>query len=89
MNGMLQYQLFSLYMFLFVGLWWALRSEADESNKAVDYAPLWLVLGIGIYAAGSIFYGVINLKDCPEAAKEVEIDVKEAIAAMKKKGVRI
>eukprot|EP00557_Chaetoceros_sp_GSL56_P004297 CAMPEP_0176495302 /NCGR_PEP_ID=MMETSP0200_2-20121128/10575_1 /TAXON_ID=947934 /ORGANISM="Chaetoceros sp., Strain GSL56" /LENGTH=55 /DNA_ID=CAMNT_0017893153 /DNA_START=280 /DNA_END=447 /DNA_ORIENTATION=+ len=53
----------------------------------VTYAPLWLVVGIGLFAAFSILSGVANLEDCPAAAKEVERDIQEAKIAMKKKGI--
>ena len=63
-----------------------LRSEIND-NAVVNYAPLWLVASIGVFAAYSIVSGVANLKDCPDAAKEIDRDVKEARVAMTKKGV--
>ncbi len=90
MNGFLRYQLFSIYGIVFVGLWVALKSSDGKGSVAamiINYAPVFLILGLGVYALVSIVHGVINLKDCPEAAVEVEKDVKEAKAAMTKKGV--
>ena len=86
LDGLFRYQLFCLYAFLFIGLWLVLRSEVN-GNAVINYAPLWLVAAIGVFAAYSIVQGVANLKDCPDAAKEVERDVQEARVAMKKKGV--
>lgn len=84
-DGLFRYQLFCLYTFAFLGLWIVLKTEED--NLLVNYAPLWLVAGIGVFAAFSIIFGVANLEDCPAAAKEVERDIQEARTAMKKKGV--
>lgn len=83
---MLRYQIFCIYTFLFLALFIALRSEAEEGS-IVDYSPLFAVMAMGAFAAFSIVNGVYNLKDCPEAALEVERDVKEAISAMSKKGI--
>jgi len=85
MNDLLRYQLFGMYIALVLGLWIAIRSE--DSNAIVNYAPLWIVAAIGVFAAFSVMYGVANLPDCPEAAAEVDKDVKEARAAMKKNGI--
>jgi len=86
LDGLLRYQLFSLYACLFYGLWLALRSE-EEGNVVVNYAPLWLIVALGLFAAFSIIQGVIELADCPEATKEVNRDVKEARVAMEKQGI--
>mmetsp|Transcript_4409 Transcript_4409/g.8504 ORF Transcript_4409/g.8504 Transcript_4409/m.8504 type:complete len:90 (-) Transcript_4409:186-455(-) len=85
-DGLFRYQLFCLYTFAFLGLWIVLKTEAAD-NPMVTYAPLWLVVGIGLFAAFSILSGVANLEDCPAAAKEVERDIQEAKIAMKKKGI--
>ena len=53
----------------------------------VNYAPLWLIVALGLFAAFSIIQGVIELADCPEATKEVNRDVKEARVAMEKQGI--
>lgn len=85
-DGLFRYQLFCLYTFAFLGIWMVLKTEAVD-NPMVTYAPLWLVAGIGAFAAFSILSGVASLEDCPEAAKEVERDIREAKIAMKKKGI--
>lgn len=53
----------------------------------IDYLPLWMLICLGLYAVGSIAYGVANLADCPDAAKEVEKHIKEAKDYMKKRGI--
>jgi hypothetical protein len=49
--------------------------------------PFWIILCLGLYAVGSIAYGVANFADCPDAAAEVERHIKEANTEMKKKGI--
>ncbi len=88
MDLLLRYQIFCLYFFLYTGVWIAVKSEiGEESSPIIDYAPLWAVMAIGTFAAYSIFSGVYSIEDCPEAAAEVEKDVKEALSAMKSNGV--
>ena len=55
----------------------------------IDYAPLWVLALLGLYALGSVVVGVLNFSDCPEAAKEVEADIKEAKIALTKMGVKM
>ena len=87
MDGLLRYQQFCIYGVLFLSVWTALLYSPSSSHPIIQYAPLVLIAVLGVYALASITYGVVNLKDCPEAALEVEKDVKEAKAAMAKKGV--
>ena len=53
----------------------------------VDFLPLYVLVGLAIYAAGSVVIGVVNFSDCPEAAEEVNRHVKEAEEAMKLKNI--
>ena len=53
----------------------------------VDFLPLYVLVGLAIYAAGSVVIGVMNFSDCPEAAEEVNRHVKEAKEAMKLKNI--
>jgi hypothetical protein len=48
---------------------------------------VWFIAALGLYAFISIAYGVISCKDFPEAAHEIEIQVQEAKAEMKKRGI--
>jgi hypothetical protein len=86
MISFLRYQLFAIYGITFLALWISLKSTSIDSIL-IHYAPLFLIAVLGVYALCSITIGVINLKDCPDAALEVERDVKEAKAAMVKKGI--
>ena len=86
MFNLLRYQIFCAYGILFLGLWIALRTENGD-NILIDFAPLWLIIVLGIYAVTSIYRGVVNMKDCPEAAAEVDRHVKEAKEELSKKGI--
>ena len=95
MAGLLRYQIFLGYGILVLGVWYgALQSKSSLINEGsaiqeslVDYFPLWVILCLALYAIGSLVYGVANFADCPLAAKEVERQIEEAKAAMKKKGI--
>lgn len=50
-------------------------------------APLYVVVMLGIYAVGSITYGVVTFNDCPGAREELVREIKEAEMELKKKKV--
>ncbi len=93
--GLLRFQIFLSYGILVLGLWYgAVQSKYSLINEGsaiqealIDYLPLWVVLSLAFYAIGSVVYGVANFADCPQAAKEVEKEIEEAKAAMKKQGI--
>lgn len=85
MKKLLQYQVFALYITLMVALWVVLKEETEST--VVHYAPFWLVIAMTMWAIFSILRGVANLEDSPNAAAEIEKDVREARAAMRKRGI--
>ena len=91
MTGLLlRWQLFAAYGAAFAAIWgFALKSMAEEEQKnlLVEYAPVWAILALGIYAGVSVLYGVANFRDCPEAAKEIEQQVAEARKELKRRGI--
>jgi dolichyl-phosphate mannosyltransferase polypeptide 3 len=94
--GLLRYQVFIAYGAVFLAIWYkalSFRNEAKaDLSKEVDllitFAPVWAVLGLGIYAVSNLIHGVSNMSDCPNAAKEIEKNVKEARKDMKKRGIQ-
>jgi hypothetical protein len=93
--GLLRYQLFIAYGAVFLAVWikaLSFRNEAKDLSKEVDllikFAPLWAVLGLGVYAVSNLIHGVSNMSDCPDASKEIEQNVKEARKDMKKRGIQ-
>jgi Dolichol-phosphate mannosyltransferase subunit 3 (DPM3) len=100
--ALLRYQLFLCYGLGFGAVWYqalqhldAVRSTEAEAatplspwiNVAVVFAPLWVLVGLGVYAVASIAIGVSNFRDCPEAAIELDKQVQEAKAEMKRREI--
>jgi hypothetical protein len=96
-GGLLRYQVFLAYGGAFMALWYAALQNKDAimeatgfpvaTDLAVQWAPLWGILGLGLYAAISIIYGLLTFEDYPEAAAELERQVEEARAEMKRRGI--
>ena len=92
MLGLLRYQIFLVYGVAFLALWQGAKLNVDESTNAtttfiVNYAPIWGILLLGIYAATTIIHNVMTFNDCPGAAEELERQIKEAKAEMKKRKI--
>lgn len=87
MGGLLRYQIFLGYAAAFLSAWYLALTRKEEPNLAIDYAPLWAILALGVYAAGSVIIGVATFESHPEAAAELEKEVAEAKAALKKRGI--
>ena len=95
--ALLRYQLFLVIGVGFMSIWYALltqqcnKNDKDnantKSNILIVYAPIWAIILLGIYAVVSIGYGLMNFKDTPEAAKELDKEIVEAKAAMKRRGI--
>ena len=86
---LLRYQIFVGIGVSFLSIWLALIKGSDSTtlNPLVLYAPVWCIISLGLYALGSIVLGLMSFKDTPEAAAEIEIQILEAKAEMKKRGV--
>lgn len=97
---MLRYQLFLGYGVAFAAVWHAALQRKDEiastlgtsssvTSLVVDYAPIWAILVLGVYAVLSVAYRVATMADYPDAAEEIDMQVKEAKAALIKMGVKM
>jgi hypothetical protein len=94
--GLLRYQVFIAYGAVFLAIWYkalSFRKEAkgllsNEVDLLIQFAPVWAVLGLGIHAISNVIIGVTDMSDCPDAAKEIEQNVKEAREDMKKRGIQ-
>ena len=97
---MLRYQLFLGYGVAFAAVWYAalqrkgeiasaLGASASLTSIAVDMAPLWAILVLGVYAVLSVAFRVATMADYPDAADEIDMQVKEAKAALIKMGVKM
>lgn len=89
MELLLRYQIFLAYGCAFGAIWlYGIRNidklELPEvGNVIVVYAPVWGVLFLGIYLLSRLVLGVFSFRDCPDAAKEIEMQIAEARNAMK------
>ena len=85
---LLRYQIFAATGISLLSIWLALlNNSTTASNPLVLYAPVWSVLLLGLYAIISVILGTMSFKDCPEAAAEIETQIKEAKTEMKKRGI--
>jgi hypothetical protein len=100
--GMLRYQVFSSRMVIGLAIWYAiLRSSVNSSSSrsgssssgymgpyiAITYAPIWVILVLGLYAVTVIGMGVFNMRDAPEAATELDQHITQARHEMKHRGI--
>lgn len=79
-----------LFLGIFVSLfscWYAALSIDNDPSLLLKYAPIWMILMLGLYAVLSIAGGVVQCKDFPDAAREIEKQVKEAKIEMSRRGV--
>ena len=97
---MLRYQLFLAYGVALAAIWYgALRSKVEisdalgisisQTSLAVDYAPFWFIVALGVYAVASVAYRVATMADYPDASAEIDVQVKEAKTAFLKMGVKL
>jgi hypothetical protein len=90
MSGLLRYQVFLGYAFLFLAIWYAglsSQNDLESPNPLIVYAPVGAIILLAIYGIGSIAYGVAVFEDMPEAAAEIDKQVIEARQEMRKRGV--
>ncbi|KAJ6640236.1 Dolichol-phosphate mannosyltransferase subunit 3 [Pseudolycoriella hygida] len=60
----------------------------DNWMFEVKVAPVILVLLFGVYAASTVLYRVFTFNDCPEAAEELQRQIKEAREDLMSRGFR-
>lgn len=97
--ALLRYQLFLAYVAVFLAVWYyALKSlsngwDRSESDSkiivaAARYAPLMALAAFGIYALALLVIGVARFSDRPDAAAELDRDIKEAKHKLAKRGLQ-
>lgn len=95
--GLLRYQVFLAYGGVFMALWYAALQHEEEIMQASSYpaatelairwAPLWGIAALALYASVVIGHGMVTFQDFPEAIEELERQVVEARAEMKRRGI--
>jgi len=66
-----------------------LALPALTSASLSTFSPLLILAVLALHAVTDIMYTVLTFNDCKEAAKEIDDQVKEAHAAMKKRKIPI
>lgn len=90
---LLRYQLFTGYAVALLSIWYmALQKRSEyKDNQAIvvliDFMPLGAVVAVGLYLLTVLIVGVLSFNDVPHASKELEAEIKEAKAEMKKRGI--
>lgn len=91
---MLRYQVFLTNILAFLPAWWYAVARRDDLHKylgdavwAVDWAPLIALVLFGGYALLRLIVGVATFSDCPQAARELEIQVEEAKKELRRRKI--
>ncbi len=81
-----------LLAFIVASWWGTLRQNpggvATTYPNFVLFWPLGLAVMFALYAAFVVIYRTLTFNDCPEAADELQKQIKEAKADLKKKGLK-
>lgn len=79
-----------------IGAAWALVAfdpldlSLPETYREVAWPmPLYLLVSFGCYSLATVGYRVATFNDCEEAAKELQQQIEEAKADLKKKGLKM
>jgi hypothetical protein len=96
--GWKRYELFLFIGITFLAVWCGILKKCIENNAVqqlsaptlyaiIVYLPAWAILSVGLYGIGSIGMGVMNFRDVPDAAAEIEIQIRDATVEMTRRGV--
>jgi len=99
--GLLRYQIFLTYGVTFLSVWyyglqhvdeWSALSSSSSSSPAllhlaITYAPVWAVLVLAVFLLTRLILGVLAYQDCPEAATEIEQQIRQARVELKKRKI--
>lgn len=90
---MLRYQVFLTYGVAFFSAWYYCLSKKEElhlspgSSLLVTLAPVWGVIALGVFLLARLIVGVLGFRDCPDAAQEINRQIVEARAEMKRRKI--
>lgn len=92
---MLKYQKWLAALTVFFALWWLLRAfvidSVDDARvlQVVNVVPLYALVCFGAYSLAVIALSVMAVQDFPEASKELDQQVIEAKADLKRRGFNL
>lgn len=90
--AMLKYQKWVAAFVLLLVLWLLARDYAVKNVgdarflQIVNVLPMYALVSFGAYSLAVIALSVMSVEDCPAAAKELDTQVIEAKADLKRKG---
>lgn len=85
--GLLRYQVFLTHAAVFAATWYYFLTKTPDASAWVTYAPIWAILVLGIFLFSRLVYGVLTYQDCPDAEREIDQQIVEARAEMKRRKV--
>jgi Dolichol-phosphate mannosyltransferase subunit 3 (DPM3) len=90
---LLRYQVFLTYGVTLLAIWywcWTQNELVDSLPLVgvfISFAPAVFLLILGTYLLIRLFVGVLAFEDCPDAAKEIDCQIAEAKAEMKRRKI--
>jgi hypothetical protein len=91
--SLLRYQVFIAYAIVFFSLWLIALQRNDKQDLPpfcillIQWAPVWAVLSVGVYLLFVLVSGVLDCKDCPEAAAELDLEIDMARRELRKRRI--
>ncbi|CAK3818821.1 dolichyl-phosphate mannosyltransferase polypeptide 3 [Lecanosticta acicola] len=76
----------SLYTILLLGL---VPFPAKIQQEVIPVLPLWALVSFGSFLLFKLGYGVLTFNDVPEAHEELQAQIQQARADLKKRGVEV
>jgi dolichol-phosphate mannosyltransferase subunit 3 len=92
-NAMLRYQVFLSYGTMLLASWWWCMTHQEQivstklTHRVVVFAPLFGAVSLGVYLLARLTIGVASYQDCSEAAAELDSQIKEAKAELRKRKI--
>jgi len=62
---------------------------AETTSQIISLLPWWLLVSFGAYSLWSIGWGLLTLRECPEAYEELIEEIAEAKNDLRTKGVTV
>lgn len=90
---MLRYQVFLSYGVVLSAVWWWFVSRIDQlaltelGRGLILFAPFLGVVMLGLYLLFRLVLGVASYHDCPDAAAEIDAQIKEAKIELKRRKI--
>jgi dolichyl-phosphate mannosyltransferase polypeptide 3 len=91
--GLYRYQIVLGYAVAFLSIWYYLLTKRKDISEVpavtfmIERAPVLAIVFLACYALLWLIVGVATFRDCPEAAAELEHQVKHAKIELRKRGI--